>query len=71
MIDTKKWVLLLVGILVLAMGVIPLLKPYVPQLAVIPTEGVVYQIALIVLGIIAIGYSLRRSASDRLLYRNL
>ena len=56
----KKWILTIVGVLVLLMGALPLLKPFVPQLASIPSEGMIYNVLLVLIGIVAIGYSFKK-----------
>jgi len=47
-----KTILLIIGVLVLITGVLPLIKSFLPQL--IPTEGIIYQAIIILLGIIGI-----------------
>ena len=58
----EKYVLMIVGFLVTLIGALPLIKPYLPQLSAIPTEGIIYQIILIVIGIISIGYAFQKKS---------
>ena len=50
----SKTALKIIGGLTLIAGALPLLKPYVAQLAVVPTEGVAFPIIVTVLGLLGL-----------------
>jgi len=56
-----KTALKIIGGLTLIAGALPLLKAYVPQLAVIPTDGMVIPIAVIVLGLLGLYWGFNKS----------
>jgi hypothetical protein len=56
-----KTALKIIGGLTLVAGVLPLLKPYVGQLAVIPTDGVVLPIEVVVLGLLGLYWGFNKS----------
>jgi hypothetical protein len=48
--------------LTLIAGALPLLKPYVPQLSVVPTEGMAFPIVVAVLGLLGLYFGFSKSA---------
>ena len=50
----SKTALKILGALTFAAGVLPLAKPYVPQLSAVPTEGMAIPIVVAVLGLVGI-----------------
>lgn len=57
-----KTALKLIGGLTLIAGALPLLKPYVPQLSVVPTEGMAFPIVVAVLGLLGLYFGFSKSA---------
>lgn len=53
--------LVFIGILVVLGGLLPLLKSYLPgMLSFLPTEGVGYQAVIILIGLVAIIYGVKK-----------
>jgi len=53
--------MIVIGVLVVIGGLLPLLKNYLPEvLAFLPTEGVAYQSLIIVIGLGAIIYGIKK-----------
>lgn len=56
-----RWMMILIGVLVVLGGLLPLLKSHLPgTLSFLPTEGMGYQAVIILIGLVAIIYGVKK-----------
>ena len=58
-----KNALKIVGVLTLIAGALPLLKPYVAQLAVVPTEGMAFSAVIAAIGLLGLYWGFSNSTT--------
>lgn len=56
-----KGMLVFIGLLTLLGGILPLVANYITLPKYIPTEGIGYQLLIIIIGLFAIFYGMKRS----------